>query len=282
MTNTYAHPDYLVGAEWLAAHLDDPNLRILDATVFLKPGENGMTIESGRDHWAKSHIPGSTFIDLMTEASDPDSNLMFTAPSAERFAAAMGTHGVSDGTRVVIYDAAGTMWATRAWWLLQAFGHDNVAVLDGGWRKWRDEGRPTTDKVTTPSPATFTPRPRPEWFADKEAVKAAIEDGATCVVDALGADSYAAGHIPASVNVPMTSLTDPDTSAFLPADVLRDKFTASNAWDQERVITYCGGGIAATQAAFALKLLGKVNAAVYDGSMQEWAADESLTVETGA
>lgn len=285
MTNGFAHPEYLVETDWLQAHLDDPDLRILDATVYYRsnPETGAVTIESGCENWESGHIPNSTFIDLIEEISSPHPALRFMAPTAEQFAAALGRHGVGDGTRVVIYDANNIMWSTRVWWLLRTFGFDNAAVLNGGWKKWTLEGRPVSTHVTVRSPAVFTPRPRPDLLIGKEAVLRELEAGAgaACLMNTLGEDAFHSQRIPTSVNVPYASLVDSTTGAYLPVDALRSAFAQSGVLDKERVIAYCGSGISATSDALILTLLGVPNVSVYDGSMQEWAADENLPLETG-
>ncbi|MEL7158485.1 MAG: rhodanese-like domain-containing protein, partial [Actinomycetota bacterium] len=155
--------DSLVSSDWLAEHLDDPDLRVLECTVDLRPGPGGFVAGSMRETWAEGHLPRSAYADLTNDLSDPDSPLRFTMPSAAHFGAAMEALGVGDGTRVVLYDRRLTMWATRVFWMLKAFGFDACAVLDGGYRNWTAEGRPlSSDPAPSHPPATFTPAPRPE------------------------------------------------------------------------------------------------------------------------
>jgi thiosulfate/3-mercaptopyruvate sulfurtransferase len=282
----------LVETEWLAAHLGEPDLRVIECTVYLQPAEvpGGFRVESGRAKWAEGHIPGAGFVDLQDELSDRDSKLRFMMPPAAQFAEAMGRHGVGDGARVVLYDRAVNMWAARVWWMLRALGFDDAAVLNGGFKKWTREGRPlAADDGAAPS-RTFTARPRPGLMADKSGVLAALDDRRTCVLNALtneqhrgaGGTSYGRpGRIAGSVNVPARDLVDPETHAYLPRDLLRAKFAASGALDARSVIAYCGGGIAASSDAFALTLLGRSDVAVYDASLSEWAVDPSLPMETG-
>lgn len=280
MTDTLDRP--LVETDWLAAHLEDPDLRILDCSVVFRPPDaGGDGPATGREAWESGHIPGSVHADLAGELSDRSSDLRFMMPPAEEFAAAMGRYGVGDDTRVVLYDRAGHMWATRVWWMLRAIGFDNAAVLNGGWTKWTAEGRPTSTEPSAYPEATLTARPRPQLFVGRDEVLSSIEDEATCILNALGAEQHDDGHIPSSVNIPAASLVDPDTNAYLPLEVLRERFDGVGATDGERVITYCGGGIAASSDAFVLHLLGAENVAIYDASMSEWGADPALPIERG-
>lgn len=280
--------DALVSTDWLAGELGADDLRILDCTVLLTLRENGAYVmESGRDAWAAGHIPGSAFADLTEDLADPDSSLRFTMPTAERFAAAMGALGVGDEHRVVLYDSRVNMWAARVWWMLRAFGFDQAAVLDGGWRAWTADGHPVSTAAPDWPPATFTARPRPGLFVGKDDVQAAIDDGQTCLVNALDraqhrgeTQPYArAGHIVGSSNVPAWELVDETTHRYRPLDELRAAFDGATG-DAERVITYCGGGIAASSDAFVLHLLGHDDVAVYDNSLSEWAADPDLPMST--
>jgi thiosulfate/3-mercaptopyruvate sulfurtransferase len=289
----FANPQYLVSTDWLAGHLDDPAVRVLECTVYLNPAPGtpgGFTVESGRAKWAEGHIPGAGFVDLQQEISDKSSSLRFMMPGASQFEEAMGRHGVGDGVRVVLYDRAVNMWAARVWWMLRAFGFDAAAVLDGGFKKWTLEGRPVaTDDGARPA-RRFTARPRPALIADRAQVLAGVGNRATCLVNALSEEQHAGtggasygrpGHITGSANVAARGLVDPQTHAYLPDDVLRERFTAAGALGDRRVITYCGGGIAASSDAFVLALLGKEDVAVYDASLSEWAADPALPMERG-
>jgi thiosulfate/3-mercaptopyruvate sulfurtransferase len=289
---SFARPQHLVETEWMAQHLDDPAVRLLECTAYLQPtdGPFPYRVESGRAKWAEDHIPGAGFIDLQEELSDRTSTLRFMMPPAAQFAEVMGRAGVGEGVRVVLYDRAVNMWAARIWWMLRAFGFDNAAVLNGGFKKWTVEGRPVSTDAGTRPAKTFTPRPRPGLIADKAGVLAAIGETGSCVLNALseeqhrgaGGTSYGRpGRIKGSVNVVARDLVDPATHAYLPADVLRAKFQAVGALDAKRVVTYCGGGIAASSDAFILTLLGRDDVAVYDASLSEWANDASLPMERG-
>jgi len=284
------HPEYLVQTDWLAEHLDDPSLRVLECTTILHPmPDGGYRAESGRATWAAGHIPRSGFADLTGELSDSTSSLRFMMPPAEQLAAAMGKLGVGDGTRVVLYDRAVNMWAARVWWMLRAVGFDNAAILNGGWRKWTLEGRPVSTEPCRYPPAKLVARPRPQVFADKSAVLAGVGDTATCILNALTEEQHRGtggvhygrpGRIAGSANVAARSLVD-STHAYLPLDELRKRFADAGVLASGRVITYCGGGIAASSDAFVLAMLGHDNVAVYDASLSEWARDPSLPMETG-
>lgn len=284
------HAEYLVETEWLATNIEEPTLRVLECTAILHPlPDGGYRAESGLATWATGHIPRSGFADLTGDLSDRTSALRFTMPPPAQLAAAMARLGVGDGTRVVLYDRAVNMWAARVWWMLRAIGFDEAAVLNGGWRKWTLEGRPvSTDPCRYPA-SQLVPRPRPELFADKSAVLAGVGDTATCVLNALTEEQHRGtggvhygrpGRIAGSANVAARSLVD-STHAYLPLPELRKRFADSGALASGRVITYCGGGIAASSDAFVLAMLGHDNVAVYDASLSEWAADPSLPMETG-
>ncbi|MCE2502168.1 MAG: sulfurtransferase [Dehalococcoidia bacterium] len=285
----FAHPEFLVSTDWLAEHLADDDVRVFETTVFLHRGEGGVRAESGRDEYGKGHIPGAGFLDLQADFSDNDAPYRFMMPSAEVFAEAAGRHGISETTQLVLYDRLGSQWAARFWWMFRSMGCIGAVVLDGGWRRWTDEGRAVSTDAATYAPATFNPTPDPARFADLTEVKAFIEPGAgggSCLINALGRDQHSgedggsaygrAGHIPGATNVPSGELTDPETGLFRPAEELAALFESVGAEPTQRVITYCGGGIAASNDAFILAMLGYENIAVYDASMSEYAADPSL------
>lgn len=281
----------LVGPDWLAAHLDQPELRVFDTTVHLRPATPGpYRIESGLHDYRTAHVPGAAFLDLPGALSDPHARLPFTMPEPDRLAAALGAAGLGDEHVVVLYSATWAMWATRVWWMLHSVGFERALVLDGGLRRWRLEGRPLSSETVSYPPATFTARPRPERWADKDEVLRSIGSETVCTVNALAAAVHRGesdtnygrrGHIAGSVNVPYESLVQADGS-YRSSDDLRAAFDAVGAFGHQRVICYCGGGISATMDAFALTLLGHPNVAVYDGSMAEWVRDPDLPMEQGA
>jgi thiosulfate/3-mercaptopyruvate sulfurtransferase len=288
-------PDALISTDDLTARLGQPGLRVYDCTTYLEPPDPGSDdpykTVAGWKTFVAGHIPGADFLDLQGELSATDTRLKFTMPSAEHLASAFGRHGLGDGSRVVLYSIGSMMWATRVWWMLRALGFDTAAVLDGGFDRWEAEGRAIEpgDPKGYP-PATFTPRPRPGRFVDKTAVRAAIGDPRTVTVNALGPQFHRGlepsrygrpGRVPGSVNVPAASLVDPATKRFVsPADALA-RFAEAGVGKDQRVIAYCGGGISATIDLFLLHQLGFDDLTLYDGSMGEWARDQSLPIETG-
>lgn len=295
MSETSLSSRDLVTTEWLESNLDGEGLRILDATVVLDI--DTWEANSGKVTYDQGHIPGASFIDLIAELSDtsadaalPQGVRAYKLPDAEQFAQAIAAHGIDNETDVVTYDTTGGMWAARLWWLLRVFGHDRVAVLDGGWAKWEAEQRPVSTEVPSVVPAPkFEATLRPELLATKEEVAKISEEGGSCLVHALSPEMFTgeeqaalprAGRIPGSVNVPFFSVYDED-GTFRSPDELRELFSDALSDDPDRVVTYCGGGIAASSDALALALIG-VDAAVYDGSLVEWTADESLPLETGS
>ncbi len=290
-TPRFHHPDALVSGEWLQDNLQDPALRIFDCTTYLiYETDTGRPyrVESGRADCDAGHIPGSGFLDLQGDFSIEDSPYRFTLPPPDRAAAAFARQGVGKDTRVILYSRKSMQWATRFWWMLRWLGFDEAAVLDGGFDKWVADGRPVDTRPCTYSPAAFRVDLRPELFTGKDDVLSAIGDPGSCTINALAPDLHAGenarygrpGRIPGSVNVPATSQLDPETLEVLPPDIIARSFDAIGANHAERIILYCGGGIAATLDAFLLYQLGYGNISVYDNSMSQWASDDTLPIET--
>src|ERR1700730_10437974 len=189
----FAHPEFLVETEWLAAHLDDPNLIVLDGTVRLIPDPKiTYTVKSGREDFEKGHIPGAQFVDLQAELSADHAKLRFMLPSGEASAAAMGRCGVGEGSRVVLYSTTAPQWAARVWWMLRNYGFDNAAVLNGGFQKWAREGRAVASRAGGAGPPVkFVVREDRKLMVGKEAVKGAVGDAQTCTINALSAEQHA-------------------------------------------------------------------------------------------
>jgi len=284
---------HLVETDWLERNLSSPDLRIFDCAVTARPNpETGarspIVYETGRDSFDRGHIPGAGFLDLIRDLSAPSDTLAFMAPSEESFAEAMGAAGVTQGKRVVLYSTTEPIWATRVWWLLRAFGFTGATILNGGWDKWTAEGRDVSTEPCTYELTRFLARPTPDCFVDQEAMLTSVDDPGVRTINALPTPVFAGsggpvfgrkGHIAGSVSVPFVSVHDPDTGTYLAAEQLRAVFDAVDVDASERIITYCGSGVAATNDAFALVMLGYENVAVYDASMSEWGPDTALPME---
>ncbi|MGI9422312.1 MAG: sulfurtransferase [Hyphomicrobiaceae bacterium] len=290
-SRAYKHPDQLVSSDWLAENHQRPELRVYDCTTYLHYEEGTgrpYSVVSGQADFDAGHIPNSAFLDLQGDLSDKTSPFRFTMLPLTDLADRFAQHGIGDGTRVVLYARKNMQWATRIWWMLRAVGFDNAALLDGGWDKWCLESRPVSTTPATYAPAKLTCRPRPELFLGKDDVRAAIDDAASCTINALAPDLHSGetarygrpGRIPGSVNVPAAQLQIGPEKVLASADVAAQTFADVGADPKQRIILYCGGGIAATLDAFLLHQLGYENLTVYDNSMSEWATDSGLPIET--
>lgn len=285
---SYQHPEYLISAADLHTALEDPKLRVFDTAVYLRPQEHGYLVESGREPYEAGHIPGAGFIDLAAEWADTESPLRFTIPSVDDLAAAIGASGIDNTSRVVLYSNAHLMWATRAWWLLYYAGHRNMAVLNGNLAAWKAAGYALETGSSGYPPARFEPNPEAARIASTGDVEAGLH-GRVCTINALSRSVYEGtgdvsygrrGHIPGSKLVYYDSVLQAEH--FLPPENLAKVLEAEGMLSADSVITYCGGGIAATLDAFACVLCGQENVAVYDGSMSEWVLDEDRPLTTGA
>jgi thiosulfate/3-mercaptopyruvate sulfurtransferase len=287
------HDELITTAE-LAGILGRPDLRLFDCTTYLEYQPEGSGVPyiavPGRHTFEAGHIPGADFLDLQGEFSVPNIELHFMMPTTEQLEAAFGRHGIAADSQVVLYSIGSAMWATRFWWMLRSLGFDNTAVLDGGLDKWKVEGGAIeSGPAKGYPPAMFTAKPRAGYFVDKHETLGASADRDTVVVNALGPQFHRGlepsrygrpGRIPGSVNVSAATLFDPTTKAFVPLTEAEAKFAAQGVARDKRVIAYCGGGISATIDLFLLHRLGYDNLSLYDGSMGEWARDESLPIET--
>ncbi len=278
--------DTLVTVKWLSEHLDDPDLVVLDCTVLIEPDENGaMHVVNGRANFEAGHIPSAGFADLTTDLADLDSPLMFSMPTPEQFAHAMGALGVGADSRVVLYSASNPDWAARVWWMLRWAGFDRVALLDGGLQAWTADGQPLSTEPANRPTRKFAVTPRPELIADRDRVFAAVNNGNVSLIDTLPDAHYRGefsmyarpGHILGATNLPSSSLLDEagHYRSFDELEMLHDGDRNSP------VITYCGGGIAASSVAFTMHRLGFTDVAVYIGSLQEWATNPTnpMTIE---
>ncbi len=278
---------WLVETDWLASRLDAPDLIVLDASLHLPT--------TGRDAKAEyraAHIPGAVFFDI-EDISDEKNPLPHMLPSTTKFASRVKKMGIGDGMRVVVYDSEGLYSAARAWWMFRVMGHDDVAVLNGGLKKWKTEGRSLEDGgPPRRSERHFTPRFHAELVRDAADVKMLIGDKNIQIVDARAAGRFEGrdadprpglrkGHIPTSRNVPFASLLNPD-GTLKPAAELSAIFAKAGVDTGKPVVTTCGSGVTAGVVALALALLGRPDTAVYDGSWVEWGVENNgLPVATG-
>jgi thiosulfate/3-mercaptopyruvate sulfurtransferase len=289
MSTAEHYPEFLASTEWLARKLDDPTLRVLDPSTLLLPSPDFSKYDAvpARHDFEKGHIPGAAFVDVENELSMPHPRLRFMLPDAQSFANAMASYGVSDDSFVVAYSTTYHWWATRLWWMLRVFGHERVAVLDGGFQKWQSENRPIEAGVAgRRARGSFTPRePNLQMVATREDVLAAVGANDVCNINALRPEQHTGtggvnygrrGHISGSINVPAAAHVNADNT-FKGIDELRALH--AHALQKPKVISYCGGGIAATSVALALEMLGHKCVRVYDASLTEWAADADLPME---
>ncbi|MFY9212708.1 MAG: 3-mercaptopyruvate sulfurtransferase [Aestuariivita sp.] len=278
-------PKTLVSTEWLAAHLKDPDLRILDGSWYLPTVQRDPKAE-----YDAAHIPGARFFDI-DDVSDNRSELPHMAPPPEKFMSRMRAMGIGDGHQVVVYDGAGLNSAARVWWLFRLMGQHNVAVLDGGFPKWQAEGRPIEDLPPIVRDRHMTVRVQNQLVRDVTQVSSASKLGDHEIIDARSAGRFAgtdpepraglrSGHIPGSRNLPFqTLLTEKGTMKDVPE--LRAAFEAAGIDLAKPAITTCGSGVTAAILALAMERLGKTDWSVYDGSWSEWGAFPTLPVATG-
>nr|PZN86078.1 MAG: 3-mercaptopyruvate sulfurtransferase [Pseudomonadota bacterium] len=282
-----APSSYLVETDWLAQHLDAPDLVVLDGSWHLPTsGRNA------RAEYEQEHIPGALFFDI-DEISDENSSLPHMLPSTVKFASRMKKMGIGDGMRIVVYDSVGVYSAARVWWTFRAMGHEDVAVLNGGLPKWKAEGRPVTSEPPPPrSPRHFTPRLNASLVRDLEDIKRIIETGSAQIADARSPGRFAgtepeprpglrSGHIPGSRNVYYARLLNPDGTLKSPEELHRI-FTEAGIDPTKPVVTTCGSGVTAAILSLGLALIGQPDAGLYDGSWSDWGREDAGTpVEQG-
>lgn len=282
---TVDNPKTLVSTEWLAAHLKNPDLRVLDATYFM-PGID----RDARAEYDAAHIPGARFFDI-DEISDARSDLPHMVPPVEKFMSRMRAMGVGDGHQIVVYDTHGLFSAARVWWLFRLMGQTNIAVLDGGFPKWQSEGRDIEDMAPMIRDRHMTVRRQNHMIKDVTQVSSASKLGDYEIIDARAMGRFRGdddeprpgmrkGRIPGSKSVHYSTLLN-DDGTMKGADDLRAVFSAANVDMSKPAITTCGSGVTAAILSLALEIIGKTDHALYDGSWAEWGMFPTVPIATG-
>jgi len=280
----YSNPNLLVSTQWLADHMNAPDVRIVDGSWYLP--------QAGRDAQAEynaTHIPDAHFLDI-DALSDPNTNLPHMLPPPEMFASRMRKIGLGDGLRVIVYDGMGLFSAARIWWMFRAMGHQDVAVLNGGFPKWTAEGRQVTDEQPRLRERHMTARPDNTKIRNVDQVLANITSKREQILDARSAPRFFAqvpepragmrgGHVPGAINLPYTDLLNED-GTMRDGEALRVIFAAKGITMNKPVTTMCGSGVTAAILALGLELAGHRQVAVYDGSWTEWGGRADLPIET--
>ena len=282
----------VVTTDWLDAHLADPGVRVVDIRGYVTtrpvaPGVEEATYRGAPDEYRTGHVPGAVFVDWTRDIVDPDDPVPAQVAPAARFAEAMAVRGVGDETQVVAIDHMGGQFATRLWWALTYYGHDRVSVLDGGWNRWVEEGRPVETAEVIPARAEFHPRPRPALRATVAQVVARLGEPGVRIVDARDPAQYTGakrrglrgGHIPGALNLPR-ELFFAEGGGFLPVEEVRRRVEAQGLRPDRPTIAYCNGGVAATVVLFNLFRVGYPMLTNYDGSWNEWGMRPDLPAES--
>lgn len=282
-----SYPGPIISAEWLCAHLGDPKLLVVDATVHLPD-----TARDAHAEYTAEHIPNAVFFDF-GRIADPENPLPRRFPPPEIFRREVGALGIDNQTHVVAYDSPGLYSAARVWWMFRQYGYDNVSVLDGGLKVWKSDGYPVEAGEVTPSPKPFTlGRPRGLLARWPDVLKASNERTSR-VLDARTPGRFSGteidrypgarpGHIPGSLNLYWAELLDSQNRTFLPVDLLRSRFERAGLSLNEAVTVSCGSGLTACILALGLHLVGHNKWQVYDGSWEEWGGKHELPVETAS
>lgn len=284
---------FLVETSWLAEHLHDPHLRIVDMRGYVRTVErNGVQdaeYVGAHADYEQGHIPGAIYIDWSSDIVDPDNEVEAQVASPERFAQVLGQRGIGDQHLVVAYDAhPASQFATRLWWALNYYGHDQVVVLNGGFPKWQREQRLLEINISSYPPATFTPQVQPQLRATADDVLAYLNQQSVKLIDARDIGQYTGkvvrgegrpGHIPGALNVPREELIDPMSGTFRSNEELAQVFSAVGIVPDEHIVAYCNGGVAATSVLFSLAMLGYPRLTNYDGSWNEWGKRQDLPTE---
>jgi thiosulfate/3-mercaptopyruvate sulfurtransferase len=280
---SYVNPEALVSTDWLAAHLEAPDLHVVDGSWHMPADKR-----DPRAEYDAQHIPGAVFFDI-DEVADTDSDLPHMLPAPEKFSAKVRKLGLGDGNRIVVYDTTGASAAARVWWMFRVFGHDDVAVLDGGLSKWLAEERPVSDEAVRPQPRHFTARVNTFLVRDYDRVLANLGRGREQFVDTRSAGRFAgslpeprpelqSGHAPGALNLPFAKFLNGDKT-MVSADAIRAAVVEAGVDLDRPMFTSCGSGVTACVVSLGLYLIGKTEVPVFDGSWTEWAGNPDSPIE---
>lgn len=279
----------LVETDWLAEHLGDPALRVVDIRGIIKPPDAPKPWYLPRiEAYRQGHIPGAVFVDWTQDIIEPTAPVHMSLAGPQRFKTLMERLGMGDRHTVVVYDDTGTI-APRFWWALNYYGHPAVRLLNGGWTKWVGEGRPVTADVPAHPRAVFTPRVTDGWRVGTPEVRAVLNNPRVALVDCRSPKEFVGeigrgerkGRIPGAVNVPAGRLLNPETKTWKDPAEIEKLFEAAGVTPERRVVTYCNAGVSASVGLFALKLLGHADAANFAGSWYEWETDPANPTQVG-
>jgi thiosulfate/3-mercaptopyruvate sulfurtransferase len=284
---------FLVETSWLIEHLYDLNLRVVDMRGYVRTVEHDGVQDAlyvgAREEYEREHIPGAVYIDWSSDIVDPDDKVEAQIAPPARFKEIMEDRGIGDQHLVVAYDShPASQFATRLWWALRYYGHEQVVVLNGGFPKWKRENLPVESSIPMYPPATFTPKVQPQLRATAEEVLSMLNKPGVTLVDAREPAQYTGqlarghgrpGHIPGALNIPREELIDRETGTFRSNEELARIFADAHVSPEERVVAYCNGGVAATTVLFSLAMLGYPNLTNYDGSWNEWGKRQDLPTE---
>ena len=284
---------FLVETSWLAEHLQDPDLRVVDMRGYVRTVENDgiqeARYEGARDEYEQSHIPGAVYIDWTRDIVNLDDTIKAQIAPTEQFAQMMSSIGIGDQHLVIAYDAhPASQFATRLWWALKYYGHDKVVVLNGGLPKWQRENLPLNNAIPIYPHSTFTPVLQPELRATAVDVLNILGQPDVALIDARDQGQYSGqtvrkpgrpGHIPGALNIPREELMNPKTGTFRSNEELGQVFSKAHVLPEQRIVAYCNGGVAATSVLFTLAMIGYPSLTNYDGSWNEWGERQDLPVE---
>ena len=285
--------DLLVETSWLAEHLNDPQIRIVDMRGYVRTVEHDGVQDAlyigAPDEYARGHIPGAVYIDWSSDIVDLDDTVEAQIAPPARFAEVLGNLGIGDQHLVVAYDAHPTsQFATRLWWALKYYGHKRVVVLNGGLAKWQSEGRPLVESIPVYPAATFTPAIQVRLRATAVEVLSQLGQEDAVLIDARDRGQFSGaiarghgrrGHIPGALSIPREEVIDPATGTFRSNEELTQLFSKAGVQPEQKIVAYCNGGVAATTILFSLALLGYDNLTNYDGSWNEWGSRQDLPIE---